>query len=332
MYRWLKSYFFISNQEQSAKDDLWSFRRDCEEKYLETGSMLNATSSKCGSSPVVTATNLNIKYSKKNRTKAASRPDKTGFSMSKSNSNTSISTNNSCSCCCCLTKKQANNTAKFLQSQSEVNYICSNSFDHNEPLNDVYMNLTKFLNKQFCRNIKLRRPNVNSRTKPKNHLTKSLSQNTNITLTNSNNNLSSIYHSNEQNRYASNISSARSSVSPQPESVAPKRLTTNQSIDKFLNLKYEITPSGTVMNHNLEKTNNTATKQSYTHFSSLSSYLSEVNQLNNNSCGNNSDDLSFELFASSSHRSSLFDFDDNSGNKYSRIFNLIFTNLYMLLK
>ena len=351
MYRWLKSYFFISNQTTANDEyydyDAWSLSGNQEKKYLETGLMLNAASSKCTESlAATTAAAVNIKYSKKNRTKA----NKTSHGISKSNSNTSISTNNSgcCCCCCCLNKKQnQSHSVLNYNNNNNNNFNSSSSYDHNEPLNDVYMNLTKFLNKQFCRNIKLRRPvSVNSRTKTKNHLAKSISQNTNMTLTNSNNNLSTIYcHSNEKNSVQnhSNASSLRSSVSPQPESqpLPPKRFTTNQSIDKFLNLKYETGPSSVsspsllstainyskfkpdinVMNNlnklNENKTTNIAatSKPSHSHFSSLSSYFGEVNN-NNNSCGNNSDDLSFEMFASSSHRSSLFEFDnDNSGQQ-----------------
>lgn len=103
MYRWLKSYFFISNQTTANDEyydyDAWSLNGNQEKKYLETGLMLNAASSKCTESLAA----VNIKYSKKNRTKA----NKTSHGISKSNSNTSISTNNSgcCCCCCCLNKK-----------------------------------------------------------------------------------------------------------------------------------------------------------------------------------------------------------------------------------
>ena len=188
---------------------------------------------------------------------------------------------------------------------------------NDEPLNDVYLNLAKFLSRQFCRSIKLRRPSKKQRQR-------TLPTQCAPPLYNNVNNL---------NESKVNATSNIHSTDNKPNNSV-------QYLDKFLKLEFKTNSTESLDKHTASNYFNSENSSRPPAFLKSLTNLSIIDRPENNIknpimrskittssnvLANNKnksytsneatyfDEDSFDLFGITSHRSSVFDLDDISG-------------------
>ena len=199
---------------------------------------------------------------------------------------------------------------------------------NDEPLNDVYLNLAKFLSRQFCRNIKLRRPSKKQRqrTPPAQCAPPAF---------NAYNNVNNLINESKLNATSIHLTDNNNHNNNKPNNSV-------QYLDKFLKLEFKTNSTESLDKHtasnyfNSEKSSRQqpAFLKSLTNLnnidradnslknpimrSKLAGGQLMANNKNKNYTSSNEatyfDEDSFDLFGITSHRSSVFDLDDISGN------------------
>lgn len=251
MYRWFKASFH----------SLTSLTKLQLEKEISSESKHLIATDFIGNSQIVSSID-NIKQAKLNRSRKLRLHKNNRSGMSSSSSCNSI--------------------------QSTRSVHSNDNFD--EPLNDVYQNLSKFLNKQFCRNIKLRKP----AKRQQRQRTPEFQTNLNFDFkTISNNNIKNDTRDFKQ-------------VTNKP---CQGTVNSTQYIDKYLNPSYTNNPSYSYIR-------DASTPPKMYQKTPLSS-ASIFSRPKLNSFGHLTNDyFEDDIFSTTSHRSSVFDLDDFSECKF----------------
>jgi hypothetical protein len=197
--------------------------------------------------------------------------------------------------CMTLPKRPKKSSKLFYQQRNANRYI----YDYDEPLNEVYQNLAKFLTKQLCRNFRLRRPlkyrklslNKQQQQMQLEHLQQMKLQETNEKLNGEQKNPKNMITFNQQSANAKSFSKIKLDLSPNADNKSQSRISKVSGNYDDISLGSDL---GSPFDLNASTSNN--------------KFFNSNVSINNQ---NEFEDESFELF-NPSHRDSInYDFDES---------------------